>query len=62
MANSIMISGNECEEPPILNMESVLTSTPVKVITFTSYIGHIQKARINVEFTSSHKNFLWIIL
>lgn len=39
MANNIMISGNEVEEPPTLNMESVLTSTPVKVITFTSYIG-----------------------
>ena len=34
-----MISGNECEEPPTLSMESALTSTPVKVITFTSHIG-----------------------
>ena len=39
MASNIMISGNECEEPPTLNMESALTSTPVKVITFTSHIG-----------------------
>ena len=55
MANLLMISANECEEALTLNKESVLTSTPVKVIIFISYIDN---RRPEFKLKSSHKSFI----
>ena len=50
-----MISANECEEALTLNKESVLTSTPVKVIIFISYIDN---RRLEFKLKALSGNFV----